>query len=539
MLQALAPARWLLVVVYAVVTIAVVALVGLNLGREIFPAGGVSQFRLRFRAPAGTKFESTERLATDVLDEIKSAAGPNNVEISLGYVGVQPSSYPINTIFLWTGGSHEGVLQVALRRAAGIRLVDFEETLRERFKTRFPMAQFSFEPGDIVNQIMNFGTATPVEVAITGPDFAASRTFAAKMRDELARIPALRDLQYGQALDYPAIQVDVNRQMAGQLGVTVDQIGRSFAASTSSSRFVAPNYWADSRTGIAFQVQVEVPQPQVTTLDDLRVVPVSGDRGAHAMLGDVATINDATIVGEYDRINGQRMVTLTANIASQDLGRTVGQVDAAIARAGAPPRGGAVTVRGQIGAMRATFTNITTGLVVAVVVIFLLLSANFQSLRLAFVVVSTVPAALMGVVLMLFFTRTTLNVQSFMGGIMAVGVAVANSILLVTFAEQARIHGTSPLQTAIEAAKSRMRPVLMTSAAMIAGMVPMALALGEGAEATAPLGRAVIGGLAAATVATLIVLPSVYSLVQQSVRVGSPSLDPDDPASAHRGQGAV
>ena len=539
MLQGLAPARWLLVMVYAAVTIAIVVLVGLNLGREIFPAGGVSQFQLRFRAPAGTKFESTERLATDVLDEIKSAAGPNNVDITLGYVGVQPSSYPINTIFLWTGGSHEGVLQVALRPDAGIRLVDFEETLRGRFKTRFPTAQFSFEPGDIVNRIMNFGTSTPVEVAITGPDFAASRTFAAKMRDELARIPALRDLQYGQALDYPAIQVDVNRQMAGQLGVTVDQIGRSFAASTSSSRFVAPNYWADPKTGIAFQVQIEVPQPQVTTLNDLRVVPVSGDRGAHAMLGDVATINNATIVGEYDRINGQRMVTLTANVAGQDLGRTVGQVDAAIARAGAPPRGGAVTVRGQIGAMRETFTNITAGLVVAVVVIFLLLAANFQSLRLAFVVVSTVPAVLMGVVLMLFVTRTTLNVQSFMGGIMAIGVAVANAILLVTFAEQARVHGTSPLQTAIEAAKSRMRPVLMTSAAMIAGMVPMALALGEGAEATAPLGRAVIGGLAAATVATLIVLPSVYSLVQQSARVGSPSLDPDDPASAHRGQGAV
>ena len=539
MLQGLAPARWLLVTVYAAVTIAVVVFVGLNLGREIFPAGGVSQFQLRFRAPAGTKFETTERLATDVLDEIKNVAGPNNVEITLGYVGVQPSSYPINTIFLWTGGSHEGVLQVALRPDAGIRLVDFEETLRGRFKTRFPTAQFSFEPGDIVNRIMNFGTSTPVEVAITGPDFAASRTFAAKMRDELARIPALRDLQYGQALDYPAIQVDVNRQMAGQLGVTVDQIGRSFAASTSSSRFVAPNYWADPRTGIAFQVQIEVPQPQVTTLDDLRVVPVSGDRGAHAMLGDVATINNATIVGEYDRINGQRMVTLTANVAGQDLGRTVGQVDAAIARAGAPPRGGAVTVRGQIGAMRETFTNITAGLVVAVVVIFLLLAANFQSLRLAFVVVSTVPAVLMGVVLMLFVTRTTLNVQSFMGGIMAIGVAVANAILLVTFAEQARVHGTSPLQTAIEAAKSRMRPVLMTSAAMIAGMVPMALALGEGAEATAPLGRAVIGGLAAATVATLIVLPSVYSLVQQSARVGSPSLDPDDPASAHRGQGAV
>jgi multidrug efflux pump subunit AcrB len=538
-LQRLAPARWILVTAYAAVTIGIVVAVGLTLGREIFPAGGVSQFQLRFRAPAGTKFESTERLATDVLNEINQAAGPNNVEITLGYVGVQPSSYPINTIFLWTGGPHEGVLQVALKPDAGIRLTDFQETLRRRFSERFPKAQFSFEPGDIVNRIMNFGTSTPVEVAIMGPDFAASRTFAAKVREELARIPALRDLQYGQALDYPAIQVNVNRQMAGQLGVTVDQVGRSFAAATSSSRFVTPNYWADPRTGIAFQVQIQVPQPQMTTLDDLRVVPVSGDRGSHALLGDVANIGNATIVGEYDRINGQRMVTLTANVAGQDLGRTVGQVDQAIARAGTPPRGATVAVRGQIGAMRETFTNITAGLVVAVVVIFLLLAANFQSLRLAFVVVSTVPAVLMGVVLMLAVTRTTLNVQSFMGAIMAIGVAVANAILLVTFAEQSRVAGTSPLQTAIDAARSRMRPVLMTSAAMIAGMIPMALALGEGAEATAPLGRAVIGGLAAATVATLIVLPSVYSLVQQSARVGSPSMDPDDPASAYRRRGTV
>jgi multidrug efflux pump subunit AcrB len=328
----LAPARWILVTAYAAVTIGIVVAVGLTLGREIFPAGGVSQFQLRFRAPAGTKFESTERLATDVLNEINQAAGPNNVEITLGYVGVQPSSYPINTIFLWTGGPHEGVLQVALKPDAGIRLTDFQETLRRRFSERFPTAQFSFEPGDIVNRIMNFGTSTPVEVAIMGPDFAASRTFAAKVREELARIPALRDLQYGQALDYPAIQVNVNRQMAGQLGVTVDQVGRSFAAATSSSRFVTPNYWADPRTGIAFQVQIQVPQPQMTTLDDLRVVPVSGDRGSHALLGDVANIGNATIVGEYDRINGQRMVTLTANVAGQDLGRTVGQVDQAIAR---------------------------------------------------------------------------------------------------------------------------------------------------------------------------------------------------------------
>src|SRR4029450_11876539 len=312
-LQRLAPARWILVTAYAAVTIGIVVAVGLTLGREIFPAGGVSQFQLRFRAPAGTKFESTERLATDVLDEIKQAAGPDNVEITLGYVGVQPSSYPINTIFLWTGGSHEGGLQVALKSQAGIRLTEFEEGLRRRFKERFPTAQFSFEPGDIVNQIMNFGTSTPVEVGITGAALPAGRTFAATVRDELGRIPALRDLQYGQVLDYPAIQVDVNRQMAGQLGVTVDQVGRSFAAATSSSRFVAPNYWADPRTGIAFQVQVQVPQPRMTSLEDLRVVPVTGGGTATPLLGDLARIETATVVGEYDRVNGQRMVTLTAN----------------------------------------------------------------------------------------------------------------------------------------------------------------------------------------------------------------------------------
>jgi multidrug efflux pump subunit AcrB len=533
-LERLAPARGLLVGTYLVVTVGVVAAVGLSLGREIFPPSGVKAFQLRFRAPAGTKFESTERLGRDVLDLIRQTAGDDQVDITLGYVGVQPSSYPINTIFLWTGGSHEGVLQVALRHNTPLRLDALQEQLRRAFHDRFPDAQFSFEPGDIVSRIMNFGAPTPVEVAVMGPDFAASRAFAARIRNELAQIASLRDLQYGQTLDYPAIQVDVNRQLAGQLGVTVDDVGRSFSAATSSSRFVAPNYWADPRTGIAFQVQVEVPQPRMTTLEDLRVVPVSGGATGRPLLGDLARIQNATIVGEYDRVNGQRMVTLTANVSGEDLGRAATQVNAAIRRAGDPPRGATVAVRGQLAAMQETFTNIAAGLVVAVVVIFLLLAANFQSLRLAFVVVSTVPAVLAGVVVILWVTGTTLNIQSFMGAIMAIGVAVANAILLVIVAEQERRRGGSPLETAIQAARLRMRPVLMTSAAMIAGMLPMALAFGEGAEATAPLGRAVIGGLAAATLATLIVLPSVYSLMQQSARTTSPSLDPDDPESAFR-----
>jgi multidrug efflux pump subunit AcrB len=253
LLQWLAPARVLLVGAYVVVTLGVVATLGLSLGREIFPPSGVKAFQLRFRAPAGTKFESTERLGRDVLDLIRRTAGEDQVDITLGYVGVQPSSYPINTIFLWTGGSHEGVLQIALRRDTPLRLDALQEKLRRVFHDAFPDAQFSFEPGDIVSRIMNFGAPTPVEVAVMGPDFAASRAFAARVRNELAQVASLRDLQYGQTLDYPAIQVDVNRQLAGQLGVTVDEVGRSFAAATSSSRFVAPNYWADPRTGIAFR----------------------------------------------------------------------------------------------------------------------------------------------------------------------------------------------------------------------------------------------------------------------------------------------
>jgi multidrug efflux pump subunit AcrB len=529
----LEPARALMVAAYALVTIATVVFVGSTLDRNIFPASGGRVFQLRFRAPVGTMFENTERLAGDVLDEIKRTAGPANVEVTLGYVGVQPSSYPINTIFLWTGGSHEGVMQVALTPTASIALGDFEEQLRSRFSKRFPNAQFSFEPGDIVSRIMNFGAPTPVEIAVAGPDFAATRTYAAKLQSQLSAIPSLRDLQVEQALDSPAIQVNIDRELAGQMGVTVSDIGRSFATATSSSRFLAANYWADPRTGIAFQVQVEVPQPDMTSLDDLRVVPVSHDQALHPLLSDVARIENGTVVGEYDRINGQRMVTMSANVSGGDLGRAATRIDEAIANAGTLPRGASVTVRGQIASMRETWTNIALGLAVAVVVIFLLFAANFQSMRLAFVIISTVPAVLTGVVLMLAITRTALNVQSFMGAIMAIGVAVANAILLVTFAEEIRPKAASAVDAAIQAARARMRPVLMTSAAMIAGMVPMALALGEGADATAPLGRAVIGGLAAATVTTLLVLPSMYSLLQQTAAVTSRSLDPDDAESRY------
>lgn len=524
--------RWLAVGAYAALSCAIIFLLGPLLGREIFPRVDTGQFQLRFRAPTGTRVEATERIALRLLDVIRGVAGPENIAITLGYVGTQPSSYPIDTIYLWTSGPHEGVLNVALKRGSAVRLMELEERLRKKLPSMFPGSSFSFEAGDVVSQIMNFGSSTPVEVAVSGPNLTANRGFARKVESQMARLVNLRDLQYGQPLDYPSLEVEIDRERAGQLGVTVEQVGRSLVAGTSSSRFVTPNYWADPTSGVAYQVQVEIPQSQMTSIQDVENIPVMPG-GTRPLLGDVAHVGYGTAIGEYDRYNMQRMVTLTANVMGEDLGRAANQVKSAIDAAGEVPRGVTVAVRGQIAPMDETLRNLGIGLMLAVVIIFLLLSANFQSLRLALVVISTIPAVVGGVILALLLTRTTLNVQSFMGAIMAIGVAVANAILLVTFAEQYRREGANSKTAAVQGGQTRMRPILMTSMAMIAGMVPMALALGEGAEQTAPLGRAVIGGLVAATVATLVILPSVFSIVQERASVRSASLDPYDPQSPY------
>ena len=521
---------------YLLATLLVIALVGPYLGREIFPRVSSGQLLLRFRAPVGTRVEATERLSLDVLRAIEKAAGPGNVAITLGYVGAIPSAYPINTIFLWTSGQHEAVLRVALNPKSDISVDEFVEQLRKTLPARFPGCKFSFEAADIVSQIMNFGAPTPVEINVIGPDLRADRAFAEKIHGELERVQALRDLQYDEPLDYPSIDVNVDRERAGQLGVTAASVGRSFLAATSSSRFVTPNYWADPKSGVAYQVQVQIPQAEMVSIQDVEHVPVTPGTASHPLLGDVAQVSYGNVVGEYHRLNGQRMVTLTANVSGEDLGRVSSHLDEAIKRAGTPPRGVKVRVRGQIGPMRQTLTNLGVGLLLAVLVIYLLLAANFQSMRLALVVLSTVPAVICGVILALLVTGTTLNIQSFMGAIMAIGVAVANAILLVLFAEEYRRAGNASAIAAIHGAQTRMRPILMTSMAMIAGMIPMAVGIGEGSQQATPLGRAVIGGLSFATAATLLILPLVFSRVQERAGVKSPSLDPDDPRSAFANQ---
>jgi multidrug efflux pump subunit AcrB len=416
---------------------------------------------------------------------------------------------------------------VALRPEARLDIAALQEKLRQKLPPQFPGSTFSFEPGDLVSQIMNFGAPTPVEVAVIGPDLSVSRTYTEKLRNELSKIGDLRDLKYELPLDYPTVDLKIDRKLAGQLGVTAAQVARSFSEATYSSRFTTPNYWADPNSGIAYQVQVQYPQSEITSVQDVENIPVTPGHSQHPLIGDLATVAAGTTMGEYDRQNGFRMLTLSANIAGEDLGRVSKSIDAAISRTGTLPRGTTVQVRGQIAPMHDTLRNLGIGLAFTVLAIFLLLAANYESLRLAFVVLTTAPATICGVILMLLVTRTTLNIESYMGAIMAVGVGTANAILLVTFADQHRRNGASALDSGIQGTKERMRPILMTSAAMIAGMIPMALAT----EVTAPLGRAVIGGLIAATLTNLTVLPFMFSLIQRNAATTSPSLDPDDPGS--------
>ena len=519
------------VAAYLAVTILIVVLVGPHLGTEIFPQLDTDQLQLRLRAPAGTRVDTTEKIARQVLDLIKAeAGGAEKVDVTLGLVGTHPPNYPINLIYLWNDGSHEAVLQVQFKRGSGLHMEQFKERLRARFAAQLPEVSFSFEPSDIVTRVMSMGSPTPIEVSVTGPNLADDRAFAEKVRSALSRMSQLRDVQFGQTLDYPTVDVHVDRERAGLLGVSMADVSRALVTATSSSRYVVPNYWADANTGVAYQVQVQLPPQLMTSTEEVRNITVTPRAGESQLLRNVGRVSDGSVIGEYARYNGQRTVSVTANLFNTDLGSAAAAVRERISSLGNPPARVTVAVRGQTQPLNQMLSGLQTGLGIAILAIFLMLAANFQSLRLSVAVVSVLPAALAGVVLALWLSGTTLNIQSFIGAIMAVGVAVSNAILLVTFAERERASRESAA-AAVEGGRSRLRPILMTSFAMIAGMLPMAVGLGESGPQTAPLGRAVIGGLALATVATLLVLPAIYALLSRRERTRV-SLLPDDTSEA-------
>jgi len=541
LLVRLVAARVSVAAVAAVAAGLLIASIGPRIGRDLFPLVDAGQFRLRIRAPDGTQIARTEKYALDVIDLVEREAGAGRVALTLGYVGMIHSNFPVNAVYQWSRGPEEAILHVDLVDHGAVGVESLKERLRARVAAVLPELRVSFEPSDIVNEVMSFGSPTPIEIAVGGPNVGESRRHAEAIRDALAAVPALRDIQFGQSLDYPTIRVEIDRERAGRSGLTQGDVSRALTMATSSSRFVMPNYWADPKSGIAYQVQVEVPRQvlrnpgeRVQTLssaDDLARLPVHRSGRDHVLVRDVATLEPGTMPGQFDRYNMRRQITITANVHGADLGSVAREVRAAIDRAGPPPQGVTTEIRGQIVPLNDMLAGLSVGLAVAILVVFLLLTASFQSVRLALATVSTVPFVIAGVLAMLSVTGTTLNIQSFIGSIMAIGVAMANAILLVTFAEQLRREGQPPATAAVTGAAGRLRAVLMTSSAMIAGMLPMALGVGEAGQQNAPLGRAVIGGLSAATVATLFILPAIFAIVQRRAAVASASLDPTDPRS--------
>ena len=523
--------RWPVIFGYFGVCTIVLLLVAPRLGTEIFPDANGPVLRLRLKAPIGTRIEETEPEALRALDLINTTIGKQNVEITSDYVGVQPSSYPVNLIHLFTSGPEEVLVQIQLQPGH-----PNDERLREDLRTAFakelPNLQISFEAGDIISQVMSFGSPTPVQIDVQGVDLDQNYAYLAKIEAELHKLNFLRDISVVQSQKFPTVDINIGRQYAGQFGLTMADVTNSLIAATGSSRFTSPNYWRDPRTGNAFQIQVQLPPNRAQGLSALSSLPLMRDGLAQPQLDQVANIQYSTMPEMIERLSGQRVVSLTANLHGVTLGEAEKQIQLALKNIAAPPKSSTVTVRGEVPALRETISGLRTGLLLAIASIFLLLMANFQSLRLPLAILSTVPGVLCGVVLMLLLTGTTLNIQSFMGAIMAVGISVANSILLVSFAEQAR-HGEDAVAAVHAGAVGRLRAILMTATAMICGMIPMAIGFGEGGPQAAPLGRAVIGGLIFSTFTTLLVLPAVYALLQRRASAASNSLNPLDPASRY------
>ena len=512
--------------VYFILAIGIVSLGFYSIGTDIFPKVDAGQVQVRLRLATGTRIERTEEATQELLKTAREIAGEGNVEISSAFIGTQPSSFPVNLIHLWTSGPHEAVIRINLKKSAHFPIEKFKEEMRERFKIKFSGAKLSFEPGDLVDQVMNMGSTNPVEVAVFGKSLGSSLSIAEKLKNKLEKVSFFRDVQIATPLDYPGLKINIDRVKAGQLGLTVDNISKSMVTATSSSRFTQPNYWRDPVSGVAYQVQVEYPQYQMNKPDDIEMIPIANNPDRKIYLRDVASWSMISIPAEYDRLNQQRFITLTANIHNKDLGNAVKELDKAIADLGELPAGVKILKRGQADLLAQTTVELQLGLLIAVIVIFLMLAASFQSFKISLATISIFPAVVGGSVLLLLITGHTLNIQSYMGAIMALGVAVANSILYVTNAEDLRQKGDQ--KAFFTAASNRLRPILMTSFAMMAGMLPMALGIGEGGDQIAPLGVAVIGGLLFSMFSTLLFLPLIYKTLVGKHAFESVSLNPDD-----------
>ncbi|WP_417353209.1 efflux RND transporter permease subunit [Flavobacterium alkalisoli] len=510
------------------VTAIAVMILGL-IGQDVFPKVNSTQFQLRLRAPDGTRLERTEEKAVTVLHEVENMVGEEHIGISSMYVGTHPSLFSVNPIYLFMAGPHEAVLQVSLKDYHA-DMDDFKDELRARIKKAVPDMKVSFEPIELTDKVLSQGSPTPIEIRLAGKDKKRNEEYAEKIMAKMRDVDYFRDVQIAQSIHYPALDINIDRVKAAQLGVDMTDISRSLIASTSSSRYTEKNTWIDEKAGLAYSVQVQVPLDKMNTKQDISEIPVLRN-SARPVLSDVATITESETHGENDNVGAMPYISITANIDHTNLGTASNEVNKIIASLGELPRGLFIEPIGLSKVLSETMDSLRVGLLVAIVVIFLMLSANFQSFKVSLVILTTVPAVVLGALLLLLATGSTLNLQSYMGIIMSVGVSIANAVLLITNAEQLRKVSGNALQAAREAASIRLRPIIMTSVAMIAGMLPMAIGHGESGEQVSPLGRAVIGGLMFSTFTVLVILPLIFAWAQGKASTQSVSLDPEDEES--------
>jgi CzcA family heavy metal efflux pump len=498
------------------------------LGSDFFPAVDAGQIKLHVRGHAGLRVEETARLCEDVGAEVRKFIPGREIASLVDNVGLPVSGINLSYSNSAPTSAADGDILITLTEKHGAT-ADYVRKLRAELPRRFPGVSFAFLPADIVTQILNFGSPAPIDVQVSGFKLEDNALFAQKLLERIRHVPGVADARIQQAFDYPEFDVKVDRSRAQELGIAQRDVANDLLVSLTGSFQTNETFWLDEKAGLDYPLVVQTPQPQLDSLDTLRNIPITGALGYQPqILGAISSITRAVGPSVASHYNVAPLIDIYATTQDRDLGAVAADIRNAVAAAKKElPRGSSVTVRGQVETMHSSFNGLFGGLAFAVLLAYLLIVINFQSWTDAFIIITALPAALAGIVWMLFLTHTPLSVPALTGAIMSVGVATANSILVVSFARDRMSELDDPLKAALEAGFTRFRPVLMTALAMVIGMLPMALGLGEGGEQNAPLGRAVIGGLCLATVATLIFVPAVFSLVHgRRRRANVGGLDP-------------
>jgi CzcA family heavy metal efflux pump len=487
------------------------------LGSNFFPSVDSGQILMHVRAQPGTRIEETARLMEQIEQTVRATIPPNQLDNIVDNIGLPFSG--INMAYQNTGtiGPEDGDALISLKEDHDATAA-YVKALRTVLPQKFPGATFSFLPADIVSQILNFGLPAPIDVQVIGSNLKVNYAYASDLLKRIRQVPGIADLRIQQVFNYPQINVDVDRTLAAEVGLTQRDVANSLLVTLSGSGQVKPNFWLNTENGVSYPIVAQMPQYRINSISDLSNIPItSQENGPPRYLGGLANITQGPSPGVVSHYNVQPVIDIFGDTQGRDLGAISGDISKILAETKKDlPRGSYVAVRGQVQTMNNAYSQLYFGLAGAIVLIYLVIVVNFQSWLDPFIIITALPGALAGIVWMLFTTGTTLSVPALTGAIMCMGIATANSILLVSFAREGLENGLDAASAALEAGFTRFRPVLMTALAMIIGMVPMALAMGEGGEQNAPLGRAVIGGLAIATIATLFFVPTVFSVLHRN-----------------------